>query len=237
MKSLFSIFAFLFSVAASADQFKTVTYDDSSKNYYSVHTIHSLLPGSVPAFQKINDSFLSEIRSEGCDAEEAATVEMSYDYSASARIIGLNTNYVAYEVWVSSYCGGAHPNYSQYYKTFNAKTGENVDMNANVTMQGEDVDYEVFEKYQGELAEIIYESGQLSQQGNGCYDDMTKQEVIESLQMFYPYIAGLAKGKQVVLAVSTPHAAAPCSVAVRVPLSKVQKFFGADSEVPALLNY
>lgn len=237
MKSVIILFAFLLTATASADQFKTVKYDDSAPNYISEITIQQLLPGTVvAAYQVINQELLADIRSYGCSSEDALEMEMTFDYTVDARIIGLNKNYVSYELSESSYCGGAHPNYTTYYKTFNAKTGQVVDMSAEQVFDFENMDFDLHEKYKQELAQVMYQYGQKELLETGCYEG-TKEEMLETIGFFYPYIAGLAANKQVVLAVSVSHVAAPCAVSIRVPVAAVSSFFKKNSEIFSLVNY
>lgn len=237
MKSVFAIVAFLFAVTVSAEQFKTVKFDDSVDNYISEITIQQILPGTVVvAYDIINQELLADIRAYGCSAEDAVEMEMAFDYTVDARIIALNQNYVSYEIAESSYCGGAHPNHGTSFKTFNSKTGALVDLEASQVIQHSTADYDVYAQFKTELAEVAYQYGQKALIENGCYEG-TKEEIIETLSFFYPYIAGLADDKKVVLSVSVPHVASPCALSMNVPLSAVEQFFKKDSEVFSLLNY
>lgn len=238
MKTFLALLTLSISTFASADQFKTVTFDDSSKNYYSLLTIHQLLPAAVAkASEEINKNLLSSIRAYGCDAQEAEESANEYDYSVNARLIALNSSYVAYELTMNSYCGGAHPNYATYYMTFNAQTGDEIVINNEVPMQKDEVAYEEFKQYQAEIAEVIYSSADFKKLDNGCFDGLSKKETIEELAAYYPYIAGLAKGKKVVLAVSVSHANTPCAFSVRVPAKDVKHFIAKDSVIREMLKY
>lgn len=238
MRAILSIFVIFYAFSVFAAQFKTVTLDNSSKNYFSQIKFQKLLPSTVAeAYKKINTDLYQTLLDSGCDAGEAAVSEAGMDYNVFARVIALNKKYVAYEILDNSYCGGAHENHSVYYQTYNSQTGEIVDIDASIAMQSDDVGYEEFEAYQIDLAEVIFNSADFKSQKNSCYEDLDDASTVAALAGYYPYIATLAKNQQVVISVSTPSASLPCALSVRVPMSDVAPFFKNGSEIFELINY
>lgn len=238
MRAMFLLCLVLSVFSANAAQFKTVTFDNSSKNYYSQIKVQKLLPTTVAkAYKQINADLYQMILESGCDANEAAMSESGMDYNVFARIIALNSNYVSYEISDNSYCGGAHENHSTYYQTYNAQTGEVVDIDTSIAVPSDDVRFEDFEAYQKQLAEVIFNSADFKSQKNICYEDLDKNSTIEALAGYYPYIAALAKNKEVVISVSTPTASFSCALSVRVPMNDVAPFLKNDSEIFSLIQY
>jgi hypothetical protein len=238
MRTMLLICVMVFTFPSFAAQFKTVTLDNSSKNYFSQIKFQKLLPATVAkAYQKINADLYQTLLDSGCDAAEAAVSEAGMDYNVFARIIALNEKYVAYEILDNSYCGGAHENHSTYYQTYNSQSGERVDIGANVAMQSDDVSYEEFEAYQTDLAQVIFNSADFKSQKNSCYEDLDEDSTVAALAGFYPYIAALAKNKLVLISVTTLSSSLPCALSVRVPMSEVAPFLKNESEIFSLINY
>ena len=237
-----------------ADSFKSV---EKKENYVGVYEMYArypqLLPQSVVSSYEIINKQIEEMALQGCgaSAEEikqeieefyGKDSQISYDSSINAKIVGLNPNYVGVEANSSSFCGGAHPNYGTYYLTFDSKTGEYISFDTEVPLQNSfDKDWEKFQAFQKELAKIIYKNiapqiAKDAESYNGCYSEQSKQEVLESLEMFYPMISGYAANKKVVLTINPPHVATPCALSVRVPFSQVEKFFAPNAKAKQWLK-
>lgn len=228
---------FLFSAAAAADQFKTVTENLSSKNYESSIDYPVFFENSIPAYAKINETLKAQLKEYGCAPEDAAESEMTYDYTAVARVIGLNKNYVGIEVSSSSFCGGAHPNYGTYGMTFDSNTGELVDIEQEIPQQhyGDDTTPEEYDLYQNKLATLIYNNLKAAAffegEDAGCFDGLSKEETISEIAMMWPYVSGLAKDKKVVLRTSPAHVMAVCELSVRVPYDDVKNLIAPKSKL------
>ncbi len=194
-----------------------------------------------PATKAINDAVRADLVENSCGPSDDA--DRSYDYEGTAENTELNSNYISYKVTVSSYCGGAHPNYGTYHLTFNAKTGAKLDINKEVPRQntdGDNVDWDAREKYQRELAEVMLQEAKASNstaiKDTECYEGLTDAEVVEQILQFYPAISGLGPDKKVITSTSPPHVATPCQFDLPVPLSAVEKFLAPDSVIKEWLK-
>ncbi len=250
----FTLMSVFVSITSHADSFKTVLNEEKVEGVYELYASYpQLLPESAaPAYNVISKQ-IEEMATEGCglSADEVkkeieefygADAQISYYASVSARIVGLNKNYVGVEATTSSYCGGAHPNYGTYYMTFDSKTGEQVLLDSEIPVQDLSGDnWDKFHAYQKELAQIIYKNigSEIAKDADaysGCYSGQTKQEVLESLESFFPLISGYAANKTVVLTVNPPHVATPCALSVRVPFAEVEKYFAPNAKAKKWLK-
>jgi hypothetical protein len=233
MKILLSLVITVAALNASADQYKTVTKDLSSKNYQSSISYPEFNASSIPAYVAINANLVNTLISYGCDVEEAATSEFGQDYNASATVVALNQNYVGIEVIDESYCGGAHPNSSSYNVTYNSKTGAFLNMSEEFPQQDfsvDNVDWDKLSAFQATLAKIMYKYRKLDKSADpSCFENQSKKEYIDQLASLSPAISGLAKGKTVVIKTFPPHVAAVCTSSVRVPYSEIKSFLKKDS--------
>jgi hypothetical protein len=233
---------------AWAASFKSEVVELEEKGVYSVYAKYPQIFSTsvVAAYKSINDH-IKVIATENCSGtvdDIKQEIEdlygkdagISYYSSITARVVGLNQNYVGVEFTSSSFCGGAHPNYATYYFTYDAKTGEVVSFEEEIPVQNiSSNEFDKFSAYQKELALLIYNEIQPEIAKNpdafeGCYSGVTKEEAVETLEMFFPMISGYAANKQVVLTVSPPHAATPCAFSLRVPFSKVEKYFAPNAK-------
>lgn len=243
MKTVITLLVVLSMSSAFAEQFKTVTKDYSSKNYDSTFKYPVLLQNSVAkAADKINKNFLQSLIDKGCGGDEEPTAEISFNYDISSRIVALNASYVGYEVSYDDYCGGAHPNNGTYNVTYNAVSGEEINMDQEVPVQSYDNISNPngsFDKYQEELAKIMYanlKTATLDMTDESSLEDCLglkdgKKAVIDQLVTMFPMISGLAKNKEVIIRTYPAHVMAICGLSVRVPFSKVEKYFKKDSVV------
>jgi hypothetical protein len=247
MKTSLTVFTLLLlttSIFAShSKQYKIVTEDASFgfKDYLAQITYPSLLPSSVTAYKKINQSLRDELLTSGCVSGNETQAELDeyapngMDYEASVKVIALNKDYVGLEVMSSSYCGGAHPNYGTYNYTYNSKTGKLINMRSEVPIS--EYDHQGNELYTIALSKVVL--GKLILEGrhdNGCYEDSTINEALESIQMAYPTITGLTSDKQVIISTSPAHANMPCRESVKVSYQMVKKYIKAGSILHKILK-
>ena len=219
MKSLVFLTMTIFSISAMADQFKTVRVSGNVNRYSYDYSYPSFNSQSVPGYQKINAS-IEKIMSEddGCAGGPERSEEPDYDYSATARVVALNPDYVGIGIVTSSYCGGAHPNYYVYNLTYNSQTGELADIPAEFGFTKED--YDVNEKIQQKVARVLANH---IPKDSACFENRSdKSQVIEELMTMWPVVQGLAKNKTVVLGISPAHAIYACQFDVRVPYAEVK---------------
>jgi len=219
----------------------TVEEDISETNSTQKITWDRLADVGSDALSKINTAVRADLVESACGASDEP--DRSYDYDATAKVIELNNKYVAYTVTSSSYCGGAHPNYGTYHLSFDAKTGEKLDLSKEVPLQnydGDNVDWDARDKYQQELAQIIFDqakaTGSTAIKDTECYEDMTDAEVVEQIKSFWPSISGLAPGNKVMTSTSPPHVATPCQFDLAVPLEAVEKYLAPNSKIKELLK-
>ncbi|MCC2679773.1 MAG: hypothetical protein K0R29_2349 [Pseudobdellovibrio sp.] len=219
----------------------TVEEDISETNSTQKITWDRLADVGSSALAKVNATVRADLVESACGASEEP--DRSYDYDATAKVIELNDKYIAYTVTSSSYCGGAHPNYGTYHLTFDAKTGEKLDLGKEVPLQnydGDNVDWDARDKYQQELAEIMLREAKASNstaiKDTECYEDLSDAEVVEQIKSFWPSISGLAPGNKVMTSTSPPHVATPCQFDLPVPLEAVEKFLAPDSKIKELLK-
>lgn len=218
----------------------TVEEDISETNSTQKITWDRLADVGSDSLAKINSAVRADLVESACGASDEP--DRSYDYEATAQVIELNNKYVAYKVTSSSYCGGAHPNYGTYHLTFDAKTGEQLDLGKEVPLQNfdGDVDWDARDKYQQELAQIIFDeakaSGSTAIKDTGCFEDITDAEVVQQIKEFWPAISGLAPGNKVMTSISPPHVATPCQFDLPVDLSAVEKYLAPDSKIKELLK-
>jgi hypothetical protein len=243
MKSIIAATILALSIGAQADQFKTVLEDASFgfQDYDAEIAYPKFFSNSIPSYNSINEQLKENLLMGGCisatdsqaDVSDQSTSGMSYD--ARARVVGLNKRYVGIEVMANDYCGGAHPNHYASHYTFVSSTGEMINMDAEVPAAKYDhVDNELLkEKLSALIYNQIQAEGRLSDR---CYEGLSKQEALESIQMDYPMISGLAKRKQVILSTSPAHANGPCREIVRVPYTKVKSLIKAGSILHKLLK-
>lgn len=237
-----TISAVAFAVIPPASQSQTtkVEEDISETNSTQKITWDKLEASAAPAAAAINASLRASLVESACGASEEP--DRSYDYDASATAIEINENYVAYQITASSYCGGAHPNYGTYHETYDAKSGEKLDMGMEVPMQNYDgdVDWAAREKYQQELAEIMFREAKASNstalKDTECFEDMSDADVIQQIKDFWPSISGLGPDKKVITSISPPHVATPCQFDLPVSLSSVEKFLAPNSKIKTLLK-
>ncbi|MBY0314663.1 MAG: DUF4163 domain-containing protein [Bdellovibrionales bacterium] len=235
MKHFLSLLcALVVAASASADQFKTVTEEFSQPKSQAEISYPVFFENSVPAFQKINADIVTHLKESSCGPVFEGEEEWrEYSYNVTTRVVGLNQKYIGLEMTYDIDCGGAHPNFGFYNRTYNSQTGEVVDMGTEIPLQDfENEDWQAQEQYRKELAAIMYNNlGQLTDKDwePSCYEGMNKQETIEQIEQFWPYVSGLAKDKKVIIRLSPPHVATPCGFAVRVSYSEVQKYLAPNS--------
>jgi hypothetical protein len=237
MKSLLTLAILAVAFNASADQYKTVSLDLSTKHVEADISYPELFVGSVPAATTINVDLKNLLVTNSCDEADAADSGRNQYYSAHARIAALNQNYVGINVGSDYNCGGAYPNVGEYYVTYDAQTGARVEMDKEVPRQntdGENVDWDAYERYQKEVAKVIYAN--LDIKNTECFGDLTKKEAIAEIANVGAHIAGLAKDKKVILKTSPVHAIQVCEVEVRVDFKQVKRFFAKDSVVRTWLK-
>jgi hypothetical protein len=217
MKLYTSLFALAFALSAQADQFKTVNVDKSSEKYEFKYDVPQFNDQSVPAYAKINDELVAYIEGNGCDAAEAAKSENGYNYDTSSTVVALNKNYVGVAMANDSYCGGAHPNTSTDYATFNSQTGEKLNIAKEFGFQDyDDPNYDSAkqELLHNKIAKILLT--RIPADVEDCFAKMTPKEKLEQMETMYPYVAGLAKNGTLVLGVQPAHVIAVCGFFVRV---------------------
>lgn len=226
MKKLMATIIFLsFGASAFAAQFKTVTEDVSYSSYSASITYPVLLSNSVPGYKAINEQVRTYLIENGCDTEEP--IQPNMDYDANAKIIALNKKYVGYEVDVGSYCGGAHPNYDTYNMTFDSQTGAAVDLEKEIPIQATEMSPE-YHEFQSQLAILLYNNFDMKSHAQECFEDATKEEVLQQIKDFFPLITGLAANKKVVVRIYPPHVATVCAFSVRVNYDDVKKYLNPE---------
>ena len=254
MVTVLALLSVIVGTSAYADSFQSVVKEEKYEGVYEMYARYPQLTANsvAPAYAMINQQ-IADLAMEGCgstpeeiknEIEEfyGKDAQISYFSSTAAKIVGLNKNYVGVEVTSSSFCGGAHPNYYTYFLTFDSQKGEQVAFDSEIPLQNTTGnDWEKFNAYQKDLAKIIYKNiapiiAKDQEAYNGCYSGQTKQEILESLEMFYPMISGYAANKKVVLTVNPPHVATPCALALRVPFSEVEKFFAPTAKAKQWLK-
>lgn len=234
--------AVAFAAISPASQAPTtkVEEDISEKNSTQKIAWDKLADSAAPAAAAINADLRASLVESACGASDEP--DRSYDYDASASAIEINGNYVAYKISVSSYCGGAHPNYGTYHETYDAKTGEKLDLAKEVPMQNYDgdVDWAAREKYQQELAEIMFReataSGSTALKDTECFEGMSDADAIQQIKDFWPSISGLGQNNKVITSISPPHVATPCQFDLPVSLDSVEKFLAPNSKIKDLLK-
>jgi hypothetical protein len=223
------ILAAMLGQAATAASFKTVKIDKESSKYNFSVEYPEFLPGSAPGYKAINATIYEDIVEGGCELDQQIT--NTFDYSAVAEVVALNKNYVSVRADTSSFCGGAHPNYSTYFLTFAAESGALLNIEKEfgfIDYNDPGYDHEKTEARRRLLAELLVDHNSSQAKETECFTG-TRQEMIDSLQDFFPYVAGLASGKKVILAISPPHAATPCYFDARVDYAAIKSLLNADS--------
>jgi hypothetical protein len=193
--------------------------------------------GSVDGYSVINKQVRS-LASEGCSAEDAIDASNSFYQEATTKLLTLNQNYVSYETSASEYCGGAHPNHYTVIATYDAKTGEALDMNKEVPRQsweGENVDWKDRAAFEKDIAALIAYNSDVTADENGCFEG-SQAEIIEQISSHSPTIAGLAADKKVILKTSPSHAQTACALSLEVPYELVQIYIKADSKIHTWLK-
>lgn len=243
MKTIIAATLLTLSLGAQADQFKTVSQDASLgfKNYDATISFPKFFSNSIPAHTLINAQIESNMLMNGCisgnetqdDVNEFAPNGMSYD--ATARVVGLNKKYVGIEVTASDYCGGAHPNHYTAHYTFDSNTGAMVNMDKEIPASK--YDHADNDLLRVKLSKLIVEQIIIEKRtDDGCFEGQTKKEMVESINMDYPMISGLARGKQVIISTSPAYANTPCKETVRVPYAKVKSLIKSGSILHKLLK-
>lgn len=208
---------------AQADQFKTVDFKQTSDHYVVDVSYPEFFSTSIPAYQQINHYIYKTVVTEG-GCGEWYEGDPDYDYSATARVVGLNKRYVGVEVWVSDYCGGAHPNYYSYWMTFDSNNGKPLEIFRELGFKAyddRDYNYQQAEIKRRELANLIVDM--IPEDGLQCMEGMTRDEKIEELvATYWPRVAGLAKGKTIVISTDVPHAMKPCEFSLRLTYQQAQ---------------
>lgn len=238
--SAIAIATFAATVALAATPTTKVEEDISEKNSTQKITWDKLADDAAPAAAAINAKLRAELVEQACGASDEP--DRSYDYEATATTTDVNANYVAYSISVSSYCGGAHPNYGTYHQTYDAKTGEALDLDKEVPRQstdGDNVDWDAHDKYQQELAEVMLAEAKASNstalKDTQCFEDMSDADVVQQIKDFWPSISGVSNGK-VITSISPPHVATPCQFDLPVSVQAVDKFLAPDGKIKQWLK-
>lgn len=227
---LFSL-VFGISIQVNASSIQNVSEDLSEPGLDFKLSYQKVTAKVVTARDVINKSLRDKFIEIACSASDALEENTVYDTQIVAKAVAVNKNYVGFEVSGSEYCGGAHPSHFIFHLTYDAKTGEEVEMDKEVPRQavGDITDWEDREKLQMELAEVIYKNlanATDQDMDNDCYslelDSAT--DIIDGIAMYSPSISGLSKNKKVILQTSPPHAAFACALTVVVDYSRVKKF-------------
>lgn len=207
---------------AFSAQFKAVKEDLSSGKYNAEINYPQLLKNSVPAYSKINKSIRELLLSDGCEANPS----MEMGYHATATVVALNTNYVGLQLAIDYYCGGVHPDFAEYNITYNSQTGELVKMAFEIPAQ--ESEGAAFDKYQTNLASIIYKHMTPGQENIDCFGT-TKKDALTRLKDMYPYASGLAKDKKIILRIEPPHAMMTCGFSVRASYEEMKPYLAPNS--------
>jgi hypothetical protein len=243
MKTIIAATLLTLSLGAQADQFKTVTEDASLgfANYDAKIAYPKFFSNSIPAFATINEQLKESLLANGCVSGDETQEEVSefaphgMSYGATARVVGLNKRYVGIEVNANDYCGGAHPNHYTAHYTFDSNTGSMINMDKEIAAAKYDhADNRLLKVKLSKLILSNIESENRLQ--DGCYEGLTKSEMLEAIQMDYPMISGLARGKQVIISTSPAHANGPCKEIVRVPYTKVKGLINSGSILHKILK-
>jgi hypothetical protein len=224
------------SVSLGADKYKMVTEDISEKKSAQTIEYFVINEGAVPAAKVINAKIREDLVFMACGASEDP--DRSYDYNATASVISINSQYVSYSVSSDSDCGGAHPNYTIYFSVYNSITGELINMSKEVPAQdlsSDNPDYVTHEKFQKDLATVmlatIKKTNSTVLTDTACFEDMTDEQTVAEIAMFWPAISGITDDKKIITTISPPHAATPCRFELPVEISDVKKFFAPTSIV------
>ncbi len=215
----------LASASSFADQFQTVSLKKEYKGYAIDVSYPEFFSNSIPAYRQINALIYQIIVTEGgCGIEDNEEAQIAYDYYGRGRVIALNSRYVGVEVFASDYCGGAHPNHYTYFLTFDSNNGKYLDIYRELGFKRwdeRDYDWEKQRERRRELSSLIVDL--IPQEAKECMLATTRDERIEELtDTFYPYPAGLAKGKTIVISTSVPHAMKPCEFSLRLSYEQLK---------------
>lgn len=218
---------------ASADQFKTVTVDASTAKSESTYSYPELFAGSVPAYASINAQIKDSVEDGQCG--EPQEPEQTYYYGAEAKVVALNKRYVGVQITGDQSCGGAHPNYFTYFLTFDANTGNalNIEKEFGITE-----DWETNQVIQAKLAKLL--AGKLpaddGDEAGGCFEGLKGKDLEDQLVQFYPVVHGLAKNKTVVLGIMPPHVATVCRFEARFSYAEIKPLLIPGSFLNKLLQ-
>lgn len=226
---------------AQAKNYQTIKEDVSEFRSQQSISYEVLESSSAPAAEVINKAVKENLLLGLCGASEDQEFP-EYTYEASAKIIEENSNYIGIEVTHDSYCGGAHPNYGVYHLTYNAKTGQAVDMDVEVPQQKYNDDYVAHEKYQATLAKkmaahIKKIDPDLKDESFQCLVDArdNNESVAEFIANMYPTLAGLGKNNSLIATISPPHAMTACVFQLEMSLSEVESLLAPKSIIKSWL--
>lgn len=211
MKNHILITLMMMTTPALADSFRTVKVAHETKRYSYSAEYPELLPGSVPAFQRINEQLLKDVVNNGCELDEGSK-QMQYNYNVVVKIVALNPKYVGVRVQSDDYCGGAHPNNSTYFLTYASANGKPLAIEREFGFEDSsrpDFDFEKDQARRLLLAERMVTKLNKADFDSECYSG-TNKEIAEQIASFWPSVSGLANNRRVILSISPPHVATVC---------------------------
>ena len=201
----------IFAAPAMANSFRTVRKSHVTPRYdYSVE-YPLLLNGSTPGYQAINTHLKLNVIENGCDVDQGSK-QIQYNYNVTVKVVALNSGYVGFRVEYDNYCGGAHPNYGTYFMTYEASTGKYLEIEREFGFkdpESADYDGQADEVRRHLLAEMMVAKVPRDLLDNDCFT-YNGQPVADGIALNYPYVAGLANRKRVIMAISPPHVASIC---------------------------
>lgn len=221
---------------ASADQFQTVKVDESTPRSTFIVSYPQFFANSVPGYATINATIEKELRENACG--EPQKDEPDFYYETDAKVVALNQRYVGVQINANDYCGGAHPNYSVYFLTFDSNSGATLDISREFGILPWDSpgpDEKKVDKIRAKLAVLLTDAMPKDAEEN-CFTKMSRKEKIAQVLDFYPVVQGLAKNKTVVVGISPPHVATVCRFGVRLPYAKVRSLIEPNSFLHAWLR-
>jgi hypothetical protein len=229
MKKYIALLTLSLAVTAQADQFETAHIDRSITNYEFKIDLPQFNAHSVPGYSKINATLVSTIESYACDPSQDSVIPSGYYYDSTSHVVALNNKYVAVETSGDDYCGGAHPNTFDNFMTFDAQTGEVLDIAKEFGF----VDYQDLTYNQAQQDALSNKVAKILlahlPADNDCFKNLSSEEKLQELQTMYPHVAGLAKEGTVVLSVDPAHVVAACGFSVRVHKNEVAKLLKRGS--------
>lgn len=190
---------------------------------------------AVPASAKIRKTVIKHLFDQQCGPSE----ENTSTYQGVARLDEVNGRFVRYKMFFDAYCGGAHPNGYIAYATFDSKSGQEVDMNQEIPVQGLSYDSPQFNAYQNRLARLVLANLKTTtfEYDNNCFEDATNDEdKIEFILGLNPYIAAPKNSKTLILTIMPPHVGAACMFSTELDVSVFSKNLKPNGKLIQWLN-